>query len=366
MSLAPFLGALLAIVAWGSFTVPSKAEAVVAADLHPFWFQFYVSIGVTLSSFLLLFIQPDGLSDLTVFGLLSAAMWVSANSAAMFAVKILGIAMAQSTWGALIAVISFVSSLLFRDSPRSLPLAWLGVLILIAGIALLAYVSSKSSSSSAPPSRDDTSPTNRLIDALDSDDDAPDSDVETLSPVAPSSPSLYAPPSPAPPPNKLAGAGCVLVTGIFAGTIFIPLRLAPERYRDDLHGAVKFSLSQGLGTLPVALVWVPFLFYAFYLASGSKAGFRAWLPPHHCHTCAGPGMLSGFLWNLGNLGATLAELPPLQAVGYPITQSALLVGCAWGVFYFKEIKGRENIQLFWFGALVTMIGLVVTGWWGQV
>ena len=131
-------------MAWGSFTVPSKAAAVAEADLHPLWFQLYVSVGVSLSSFLFLLIEPSSISDLTVYGLVSAAMWVTANSAAMFAVKILGIATAQSTWGALIAIISFTSSLLFRDEPKNLPLAWLGVFVLIVGIGILAYVSSKS------------------------------------------------------------------------------------------------------------------------------------------------------------------------------------------------------------------------------
>ena len=124
-----------------------KSEAVASADLHPLWFQLYVSIGVSLSSFLLLLIEPSSISNLTVYGLMSAAMWVTANSAAMFAVKILGIATAQSTWGALIAIISFVSSLLFHDDPKNLPLACLGVFVLIMGIAILAYVSSKSTPS---------------------------------------------------------------------------------------------------------------------------------------------------------------------------------------------------------------------------
>ena len=75
-------------------------------------------------------------------------------------------------------------------------------------------------------------------------------------------------------------------------------------------------------------------------------------------------MTSGFLWNIGNLGATLSELPPLTAVGYTLTQSALLVGCLWGILYFGEIKGRENLMLFSLGAFVTLCGLCFTGYYG--
>lgn len=110
---------------------------------------------------------------------------------------------------------------------------------------------------------------------------------------------------------------------------------------------------------------MPLCFLCRRLLSPSAGPFLSSLPPPHFRTCLLPGALSGLLWNLGNLGATLSTLPPLQAVGYPITQSALLVGCAWGVYYFGEIRGEENVRIFWAGAAVTMVGLVVTGWYGQ-
>jgi hypothetical protein len=285
-------------------------------------------------------------------------MWVFANTSAMAGVKLLGIATAQSTWAGVIAIVSFVSSLVFfKDDPLNMPLAIVGVVLLCGGIAILAYVSSRSSdptSSSSPPLPTSSSP-GETTDALLSNllDDAPHDPPKLSSPLKPSS--------------LLPGFACVTFTGLMAGAIFVPLRLAPSRYRDGLQ-SIKFSFSQGISTLPAALLLVPLLFRLLYQldskARSAKLGFLAWLPLPHFRSCLIPGVISGALWNTGNLGATLSVLPPLTAVGYTLTQSALLVGCLWGILYFKEIRGKDNLVLFGLGAAVTMGGLLLTGYYG--
>lgn len=76
-------------------------------------------------------------------------------------------------------------------------------------------------------------------------------------------------------------------------------------------------------------------------------------------------MAAGTLWNIGNISAILATLPPLASVGYSLTQAAMLVACVWGIVVFKEIQGRRNIMVFGFGAFVTMTGLIVTAVFGS-
>jgi len=87
----PYLGVVLAISCWGSFTVPLKHPAVIAANLHPLWFQCYVGVGVALSSIIFVPIATDSISDFTPWGTVSALMWVLCNSSAMAAVNLLGI-----------------------------------------------------------------------------------------------------------------------------------------------------------------------------------------------------------------------------------------------------------------------------------
>merc|ERR1711998_657674 len=59
--------------------------------------------------------------------------------------------------------------------------------------------------------------------------------------------------------------------------------------------------------------------------------------------CIVPCLVSGVLWNGGNICSILAQLEPLGlAVGYPLTQCCILVGGLWGIFYCREIQGQTT------------------------
>lgn len=71
------------------------------------------------------------------------------------------------------------------------------------------------------------------------------------------------------------------------------------------------------------------------------------------------GLLSGAVWNLGNLfGATAVSLIGL-AKGLPVTQLAVVVGVIWGILYFREIKSTNSIIQIIFGVIIFLIGVVL-------
>jgi hypothetical protein len=291
-------------------------------------------------------------------------MWVLANCCAMAAVQAIGLATAQSTWAAQIAIISFVWGIALGNTPQNLPLTVLGLVLLIFGIFILAYVSSKSDTNEKDEDEDDQ---------LQIDEPLLNKETDGRLPNGADS-------KPAPKKSLALGFLFATGTGVFAGSVFVPLKLAPSKYRNGLQ-AIKFSFSQGVSTFPACLFWVPLLFWLLYLryrfskpdllaegagpVSARVKSMAEWLPPHHFRKCFLPGFLSGVLWNMGNLGGTLASLPPLEAVGYTMAQSALLVACLWGVVYFKEIQGTTNLSMFASGAGFTLVGLVIAGYFGQ-
>ena len=72
-------------------------------------------------------------------------------------------------------------------------------------------------------------------------------------------------------------------------------------------------------------------------------------------------LISGVIWNIGNL----VSLISLGLIGlsktFPISQSANLVAVLWGVFYFKEItRPKHKIQIL-MGAAILLIGIIVLG-----
>ncbi|MBI2075862.1 MAG: hypothetical protein HYT72_01270 [Candidatus Aenigmarchaeota archaeon] len=46
------------------------------------------------------------------------------------------------------------------------------------------------------------------------------------------------------------------------------------------------------------------------------------------------------MWNAASLSSLYAVSFLGFAIGVPLTQLALIISALWGVFYFKEVKGR--------------------------
>ena len=75
----------------------------------------------------------------------------------------------------------------------------------------------------------------------------------------------------------------------------------------------------------------------------------------------GASLLSGAIWNIGNITSLIALSMIGLSKAFPITQSANLVAVLWGIFFFKEIKERRfKIQIL-IGAVILMIGIVTLG-----
>lgn len=75
----------------------------------------------------------------------------------------------------------------------------------------------------------------------------------------------------------------------------------------------------------------------------------------------GLSLLSGFVWNIGNLLSLISlSLIGLSKMG-PISQSATLVAVLWGLFYFKEIARRKQKIQVLIGAIILLSGVVVLG-----
>lgn len=69
-------------------------------------------------------------------------------------------------------------------------------------------------------------------------------------------------------------------------------------------------------------------------------------------------LLSGVIWNIGNLLSLISlSMIGLSKMG-PISQSAILVAVCWGLFYFKEVtKFRQKLQIL-IGAVILITGVI--------
>ncbi len=68
-------------------------------------------------------------------------------------------------------------------------------------------------------------------------------------------------------------------------------------------------------------------------------------------------LLSGMIWNIGNLLSIFAISLIGLAKGLPITQSASLVAVLWGLFYFKEVTNKKARVQVLIGAIILLGGV---------
>jgi len=48
-----------------------------------------------------------------------------------------------------------------------------------------------------------------------------------------------------------------------------------------------------------------------------------------------------------------------EGVGYSVVQASMLVSGLWGIFYYKEIEGRETISKWFLSASITVLGILL-------
>lgn len=72
-------------------------------------------------------------------------------------------------------------------------------------------------------------------------------------------------------------------------------------------------------------------------------------------------LLSGFIWNIGNLLSLVSlSIIGLSKMG-PTAQSSTLVAVLWGLFYFKEVtKPKAKLQIL-IGAVILLLGVITLG-----
>ena len=141
-----FVALAVAVASFGSFGIFMKDARLKAipGGLDPLLFQMYLSTSVALFSSLVMLVLPPGSVHLTLGAVGSAFCWMPASLCTVFAVRLLGLGVAQGVWSGLGLLVSFVwGALLARSADgvlHSAPLAAVSVVALVAAIMALSLV----------------------------------------------------------------------------------------------------------------------------------------------------------------------------------------------------------------------------------
>ncbi len=134
--------------------------------------------------------------------------------------------------------------------------------------------------------------------------------------------------------SSVKGILLAAIAGVFFGTYIIPLKL--------------YNLTANEFFFPISLG----IFICSWMIFALKSSrIQTKVIPYS--------LVSGAIWNIGNLASIFAVIYLGLAKGFPLTQLAVLIASAWGLFYFKEVKERNKIVKIIIGAVALMIGAVL-------
>jgi len=139
------------------------------------------------------------------------------------------------------------------------------------------------------------------------------------------------------------GMLAALMVGLCGGSILVPMH-----YVDAAAQGLVFIPSFGIGVL----VCGPLVTVVYFLIQSSQGNPGLTEQEWHVREVLPYGLLSGTIWNIGNI----LSIPSINAIGYsvayPIMQCALFVAGLWGVFAFHEIQGVARVVFFVSGTVL--------------
>ena len=154
--------------------------------------------------------------------------------------------------------------------------------------------------------------------------------------------------------KRHAGMLSAAFTGCWGGSILAPMKWC----RSDTKGTgYLLSFSIGASIITISLWLIRFLWNAYHLQSFSEAYYG--LPSFHLQVMWRPGGLGGLLWSLGNFFSLISVFYLGEGVGYPLSQTSILIAGLWGIFFFHEVTGTERIGKWILSALLTIFGILL-------
>ena len=154
--------------------------------------------------------------------------------------------------------------------------------------------------------------------------------------------------------RRTVGLACACFDGLWGGSILVPMHYA-KKSTEGLSYVISFSIG---ATTVLIIGWILRFAYNVVLAQSFTGAVQA-LPSLHIRCMWLPGSIAGLLWSLGNLSSILSVEYLGEGVGYSIVQAQMIVAGLWGVLWYKEVGGWQQICAWLTFAVVTLCGILL-------
>lgn len=146
-----------------------------------------------------------------------------------------------------------------------------------------------------------------------------------------------------------------IINGTWGGMAMVPMYYARVQ---GCFGA-GYLISYACGSFIVTiLMWIIRYLYNLYQTNGKYKDAYKNLPSFHLRQMWFCGLLSGFLYSLGNFCSIITVTILGQGVGYSLVQTSMLISGLWGIFYFGEVNDTERKMKWIFSSVITIVGIL--------
>ncbi|KAJ8027750.1 hypothetical protein HOLleu_29790 [Holothuria leucospilota] len=149
--------------------------------------------------------------------------------------------------------------------------------------------------------------------------------------------------------KRLIGCTLALISGVLYGLNFVPCLYIQQNFEGAPGSGLDYAFSHFSGIFSSSTAY--FLVYSSYMQN------RPQLPPN----LVWPSAACGIIWAIAQLGWFVATYDLSLSVSFPIvTSGPAVIAAAWGVFYFREIRGWKNYIVLCFGVLTVVAASVLS------
>ncbi|KAK3607088.1 hypothetical protein CHS0354_026296 [Potamilus streckersoni] len=150
--------------------------------------------------------------------------------------------------------------------------------------------------------------------------------------------------------KRIFGIFLSLASGLLYGQIFTPTLYVQDNTSGASQCGLDYVFSTYCGIYLASTFY--FLVYCIFMKNKPKVYPKAILP----------GTVSGLMWGIATVFWFVANETLSEPVAFPIISTVpAVIASLWGLFVFKEIKGRRNLLILLLGFSFTITGAVLTG-----
>eukprot|EP01025_Chloroclados_australasicus_P048575 TRINITY_DN5508_c0_g2_i2.p1 TRINITY_DN5508_c0_g2~~TRINITY_DN5508_c0_g2_i2.p1 ORF type:complete len:337 (-),score=24.00 TRINITY_DN5508_c0_g2_i2:712-1722(-) len=331
MNAVGLIFAFLACFCNGTFGIIPKLKYVSDHNVHPFIFNFWTGIGAAASSMIVaIFVGMEFYWQ----GLISGLFFSLAAGFAFCGILVVGITVASGIWMCTAVLVSYIFGVAIAGDVIKYPVlsafAIVVMLIGIIGIVLTNHFAGQQQQglvqhrqqSEEQEMLPNNSVASHEIDVKEENQGA----VQEGSKIG----------------KLILGISFGITTGFFGGLIPAPMSYLPKEDQ-----GLPYVPSMGIGVFVSAPIVASCACLILRTRFPMKWRYSVW-----------PGLLSGLIWNIGNVASLIAVIYVGISVAIPIMQGGLFVAGIWGIFLFGEIKG--NMQIFyWISGAILIAGIVM-------